>query len=294
MLYYLTSTLLLFSLFLSVETTRPQTNPYRNFLQNRIKLQTKALLAKSRITFAKDIQEVNEELFNLGGLTNRWETQEERDSIMLNATTKWAVKNLVWITDVACPETGCDHSSMEYMNETTIESLPKGVSEISFEEEVVGGANELILLQCSNCSIPFRCLRYRDIKKVMGLRYGLCEEMSTMFALITGLMGLKSRVVDAWGDNHTWTEVLIEKKWVPVDISELKGKWVGEKSEFNWVLAYDDGKVIDVTEKYAGSKEIVDKRRARDFGTVADKVALVMEFDVNAPVNWLMMNEGIR
>jgi hypothetical protein len=69
---------------------------------------------------------------------------------------------------------------------------------------------------------------------------------------------------------------------------------VGEKSEFNWVLAYDDGKVIDVTEKYAGSKEIVDKRRARDFGTVAHKVALAMEFDVNAPVNWLMMNEGIR
>jgi hypothetical protein len=74
--------------------------------------------------------------------------------------------------------------------------------------------------------------------------------MSAMFAFINGLMGLKSRTIGALDFDLMWNEVRIGDKWVPVDISALKESraWPNPvvKSKFNWVLVFDDGKVIDV------------------------------------------------
>jgi transglutaminase-like putative cysteine protease len=73
----------------------------------------------------------------------------------------------------------------------------------------------------------------------MKKRYGRCDEMGVMFGFITGLMGLKSRIVIDWY-SHVWTEVMIGDEWVPVDISVFKGSWPYGKTKFNWVLAFDD------------------------------------------------------
>lgn len=87
----------------------------------------------------------------------------------------------------------------------------------------------------------------------MEERYGRCGEMSLMFAFIAGLMGLKSS-----------------------DISVRKGKWPKGKAKakigkYDWVLAFDNGKVIDVTDTYyvgsePGEREI---RRAKLPGKAA-------------------------
>jgi hypothetical protein len=84
---------------------------------------------------------------------------------------------------------------------------------------------------------PF--LDSRDIDEIMKKRSGRSVEMSRMFTLISGLMGLKSRL--ALDPKHAWNEVLIGGEWRLVDISILKEKWEWpeEKSEYDWVQARD-------------------------------------------------------
>jgi hypothetical protein len=102
-----------------------------------------------------------------------------------------------------------------------------------------------------------------------------------MFAFITGLMGLKSRVIDDWDGDHFWNEVMIGGEWAPVYISVLKESWAwpqpGGKTEFSWVLAYDNGKVIDVTDTY--DKGSIGEREERKEG-LPPKIA--------ADIAWLM------
>lgn len=92
-------------------------------------------------------------------------------------------------------------------------------------EDIVGGENEIQDFRCSYCSAPFRFRRFRDITKVMEKENGRCDEICLMFSFSTGLMGLKSRIIDNVDGDHIWVEVIIRDEWVPRDISVLKEKW---------------------------------------------------------------------
>jgi hypothetical protein len=111
MLIYYTSTLLLIALAISVEAgdcfstlledieTNPKKHPMRDRLIFNFQVQSKPLLAKSRITFAEEIQEVKEEFENLGLFMSR-ETQNDNDAVLMSACSSWAITNF---SDILCP-----------------------------------------------------------------------------------------------------------------------------------------------------------------------------------------------
>jgi hypothetical protein len=84
---------------------------FRSIILLNLQVQDKALLAKGRKTFAKEIQEINEEFMKVGGsrpsffhrLVGSGRSKED-DVLMLEACSNWAVDNQIWINKKLCPQ----------------------------------------------------------------------------------------------------------------------------------------------------------------------------------------------
>lgn len=63
---------------------------WQHYFQN----QNETLLAESRITFAKEVQEIKEEYSNLGG-SAYLDIRDANKTLMLEACTNWAIKNQI-------------------------------------------------------------------------------------------------------------------------------------------------------------------------------------------------------
>jgi hypothetical protein len=111
------------------------------------------------------------------------------------------------------------------------------------------------MLYCNSiCNSRLRFPRYTSLKKLLETKVGRCGEMARIFAFITTLMGLKGRIALDLVRDHAWNEVMVSNAWVPVDIpKKLKGMEEDAGMDFTWVLAFENGQVIDVTGAYAKS-----------------------------------------
>jgi hypothetical protein len=106
---------------------------------------------------------------------------------------------------------------------------------------------------------------------VMTVKRGGCEEHAILFAEMVRVIGIQSRVVHNPGEDHTWTEVLINGSWIHYDPMLPKEKRFNNpgfyelpRSEGGWgkQLSYvffigKDGKKHDITHRYTETGRLI-------------------------------------
>jgi len=87
-------------------------------------------------------------------------------------------------------------------------------------------------------------------------KMGNCVEHAAVFATLLKLAGFEARVVRASGEDHVWTEVKMDGKWIRVDASvPPDSPWYGNESYYEEAWKFKISAVItedgdEVTEKY--------------------------------------------
>ena len=109
---------------------------------------------------------------------------------------------------------------------------------------------------CQLCGCQTRFPRYNDPRKLLTWRKGRCGEWANCFTLCCLALGFEARYVVDWTD-HVWTEVYSEsqKRWMHCDSCEDKCDIpllyeAGWGKKLNYVLAFSDSHIVDVTKRY--------------------------------------------
>lgn len=101
--------------------------------------------------------------------------------------------------------------------------------------------------------------RYKDPFKIIEYGKGRCQEFSILYVALCLTHGYQTRlIVDIYGD-HVWAETKLENNWVHVDPTEsrINDPYMYERDwhkDLKLVLAFEDGKVKDVTINYRTRK----------------------------------------
>jgi peptide-N4-(N-acetyl-beta-glucosaminyl)asparagine amidase len=122
--------------------------------------------------------------------------------------------------------------------------------------------------KCNQCSYEYSFPRYGQILKIAEARTGRCSEWSMLFGAIMNALRIEARIVHDFLD-HCWDEAMINGKWVHIDSTleypisvdhpyYYEQNW-GKKYEY--VLAFSNDSVEDVTQRYTQNWDAVIKRR---------------------------------
>ncbi len=121
---------------------------------------------------------------------------------------------------------------------------------------------------CSNCKSQIVFPRSGLIDEIADYRIGRCSEWSMLFGAILNSLSIETRLVHDFLD-HCWNESLLDGKWVHIDSTleypisfdnpyYYEKKW-GKK--YNFVLAFSDTSVEDVTYYYSQEWNSILQRR---------------------------------
>ncbi len=123
---------------------------------------------------------------------------------------------------------------------------------------------------CSSCKSHLVFPRYGLIDKIANYRIGRCSEWSILFGAMLNSLSIETRIVHDFLD-HCWNESLIDGKWVHVDSTldypiSFDNPYYYEKNwgkKYNFVLAFLDTTVEDVTYLYSQEWNIIQQRRSK-------------------------------
>jgi peptide-N4-(N-acetyl-beta-glucosaminyl)asparagine amidase len=120
---------------------------------------------------------------------------------------------------------------------------------------------------CTLCGSQTRFPRYNDPRKLLTWRQGRCGEWANCFTLCCLALGFEARHVVDWTD-HVWTEVFSEsqQRWLHCDSCEDKCDVpllyeAGWGKKLNYILAFSDTHICDVTKRYTRKWEELLTRR---------------------------------
>jgi peptide-N4-(N-acetyl-beta-glucosaminyl)asparagine amidase len=119
------------------------------------------------------------------------------------------------------------------------------------------------------CGNTFEFPRYGDPLELMKTKQGLCGEWSHLYTGFLNSIDIKAGFTHDFTD-HTWTEALVDGKWVHVDstVNKVDSPMIYEEEwnkELNYIFAfYPDGTVKDVTKNYTKRWPEVKARRIVD------------------------------
>ncbi|KAI8913678.1 hypothetical protein EDD86DRAFT_110257 [Gorgonomyces haynaldii] len=123
-------------------------------------------------------------------------------------------------------------------------------------EDVRYGAHRVETHTCQTCGFQNRFPRYNDPQRLLETRRGRCGEWANVFCLITRTLGFETRYILDFTD-HVWTEVFVNDRWVSMDSCEGSQSLdtplmyeTGWGKKLNYILAFGDTEVEDVTHKY--------------------------------------------
>lgn len=134
-------------------------------------------------------------------------------------------------------------------------------------EERSGAAGVTEVYGCQLCGCQTRFPRYNDPRKLLTWRKGRCGEWANCFTLCCLSLGFDARYIVDWTD-HVWTEVYSDsqKRWLHCDSCEDKCDIpllyeAGWGKKLNYVLAFSDSHIVDVTKRYTRNWEELKNRR---------------------------------
>jgi peptide-N4-(N-acetyl-beta-glucosaminyl)asparagine amidase len=122
---------------------------------------------------------------------------------------------------------------------------------------------------CFNCKLQIVFPRYGLIEKIADYRIGRCSEWSILFGAMLNSLSIETRIVHDFLD-HCWNESLLDGKWVHVDSTldypiSLDSPYYYEKNwgkKYNFILAFSDTTVDDVTHSYVEEWKNIQQRRS--------------------------------
>ncbi|NQU78662.1 transglutaminase domain-containing protein [Candidatus Woesearchaeota archaeon] len=171
------------------------------------------------------------------------------------------------------------------------------------------------LIETDENQKDFDCIRkifpYQILNSWMyETRCGGCEEANSLFAFMTGSIGLPTRVVFHRGADHVTAEFYANESWIPVDVwwyhnsSDNTNRYVGfdkkaydRKGSFRFSMeaVYLNGTTEDITADYAleyGFLNIRCKSKKRIQITSPTKRAILTEKCSNTDNIYLPLNSG--
>jgi transglutaminase/protease-like cytokinesis protein 3 len=125
---------------------------------------------------------------------------------------------------------------------------------------------------CSICKSQVVFPRSGIIKEIADYRIGRCSEWSMLFGAILSSLSIETRLVHDFLD-HCWNESLIGGKWIHIDSTldypiSFDNPYYYEQNwgkKYNFVLAFSNNTVEDVTHSYSKEWSNVLKRRSKNF-----------------------------
>ena len=125
---------------------------------------------------------------------------------------------------------------------------------------------------CSKCKLKIVFPRYGLIDKIADDRIGRCSEWSFLFGAMLNSLSIDTRIVHDFLD-HCWNESLIDGKWVHIDSTleypiSINNPHYYEKNwhkKYNFVLAFSDTTVEDVTQSYSQEYSNIQQKRSKKF-----------------------------
>jgi peptide-N4-(N-acetyl-beta-glucosaminyl)asparagine amidase len=152
-------------------------------------------------------------------------------------------------------------------NNTTCEKCKKPM----YFQYIQGNSWKLRAIEnysCSNCKSQIVFPRYGLIEKIADNRIGRCSEWSMLFGAILNSLLIETRIVHDFLD-HCWNESLIDGKWVHIDSTldypiSFNNPYYYEKNwekKYNFVLAFSDTTVEDVTFSYSQEWNNIQQQR---------------------------------
>jgi peptide-N4-(N-acetyl-beta-glucosaminyl)asparagine amidase len=123
---------------------------------------------------------------------------------------------------------------------------------------------------CSNCNSQITFPRSAIIEEIADYRIGRCSEWSMLFGAILTSLSFETRLIHDFLD-HCWNELLIGGKWIHIDSTldypiSLNNPHYYEKNwgkKYNFVLAFSDVTVEDVTFSYTQEWDNILQRRSK-------------------------------
>ena len=123
---------------------------------------------------------------------------------------------------------------------------------------------------CANCKFQTIFPRLAIIEEIADYRIGRCSEWSMLFGAILTSLSFETRLVHDFLD-HCWNESLIGGKWIHIDSTldypiSLNNPNYYEKNwgkNYNFVLAFSDVTVEDVTFSYTQEWNNIQQRRSK-------------------------------
>ncbi len=128
----------------------------------------------------------------------------------------------------------------------------------------------------------------KSVGKVMEARRGTCDELSHLLISMARVAGIPAREVSglaftgaAWGF-HSWSEVRLGSRWVPVDPTNLQVGWV-DATHVAFARDGDDAKFVQSVESVSTGKfDVVSHRmevRIMKASTAKGKIASTISYD---------------
>lgn len=125
---------------------------------------------------------------------------------------------------------------------------------------------------CLSCKSQIIFPRYGLIDKIADTRIGRCSEWSILFGALLTSISIETRIVHDFLD-HCWNESLIAGKWVHIDSTldypiSINSPYYYEKNwhkNYNYILAFSDVDLEDVTLSYSHEFNYIKKRRSKKY-----------------------------
>ena len=150
--------------------------------------------------------------------------------------------------------------------------MDKGRGNLPVPVRIVPGSSwklrAMEIHRCDKRSYEYSFPRHDQILKIAEAKTGICSEWSMLFGAIMNASKIETRIVHDFLD-HCWNEALLKGKWVHMDSTleypisldhphYYEQNW-GKKYEY--VLAFSNDRVEDVTQTYTQNWDAVIKRR---------------------------------
>lgn len=179
-----------------------------------------------------------------------------RDALLLELL-HWFKKDFFkWVNKPCCHQCGGVEATMNSLGAT----MPT-------PEERLGEAGITEVYGCQLCGSQTRFPRYNNPRTLLTWRQGRCGEWANCFTLVCLSVGFEARHIVDWTD-HVWTEVWSDsqQRWLHCDSCEDKCDIpllyeAGWGKKLNYVLAFSESQVVDVTRRYTRKWDEVKTRR---------------------------------
>jgi peptide-N4-(N-acetyl-beta-glucosaminyl)asparagine amidase len=175
-------------------------------------------------------------------------------------------------------EIGCLKPLLQWFKNDFMKWMPKSIicekcKKPMYFEYIQGNSWKLRAIEnysCTNCNSQINFPRSGMIKEIADYRIGRCSEWSMLFGAVLSSFSIKTRLVHDFLD-HCWNESFLDGKWTHTDSTldypiSLNSPHYYEKNwekKYNFVLAFSDTTVEDVTFSYTNEWDNILQKRSK-------------------------------